>query len=187
MGLYDSSLIVITSDHGELFGEHGLYYHRTPLYQGVVHVPLIIKFPFSKIVGSEKLMISLADLFPTILSICDLPIPGDISGKAFGKGALPISAELYNYGIGEHRAFFDGEYKYMRYQQQREPELYDLQNDLREKDNLVHLLPEVAGEMEEALRQWERKHTQKFKASEKEEGGLSREIWEGLKALGYIQ
>jgi len=187
MGLYDSSLIVITSDHGELFGEHGLYYHRTPLYQGVVNVPLIIKFPFSKRVGSEKLMISLADLFPTILSICDLPIPGNISGKAFGKGALPIISELYNYGIGEHRALFDGEYKYMRYQQQRAPELYDLRNDLMEKDNLVHLLPDVTREMEALLSKWEEAHTQKFKTSVESEGSLSREIWEGLKALGYIQ
>ena len=187
MGLYDSSLIIVASDHGELFGEHGFYYHRTPLYQGVVKVPLIIKFPFSKRVGSEKQMISLADLFPTILSICDLPIPGNISGKAFGKGSLPIVSELYNYGIGEHRALYDGEYKYLRYQQQREPELYDLQNDLMEMNNLVHLLPDVTREMEEELRKWERIHTQMFKDSEQEEGSLSKEIWEGLEALGYIQ
>jgi arylsulfatase A-like enzyme len=187
MGLYDSSLIIITSDHGELFGEHGLYYHRTSLYQGVVNVPLIIKYPFSKRVGSEKRMISLADLFPTILAIGDLPIPGNISGKAFGKGSLPIVSELYNYGIGEHRALNDGEYKYMRYQQQREPELYDLRNDLMEKDNLVHLLPVVTREMEEELRKWEIAHTQKFTAPAKKEGNVSKEIWEGLKALGYIQ
>jgi hypothetical protein len=75
----------------------------------------------------------------------------------------------------------------MRYQQQREPELYDLDNDLLEKDHLVHLLPDLTREMEAALRQWEMKHTQKFSASKKEEGGLSKEIGEGLKALGYIQ
>ena len=44
MGLYNSSLIIITSDHGELFGTHGFYGHRTSMYEGVIRIPLIIKF-----------------------------------------------------------------------------------------------------------------------------------------------
>jgi arylsulfatase len=58
MGIYDSSLIIITSDHGELFGTHGFVGHRVPLYEGEVKVPLIIKFPFSERVGREEKMLS---------------------------------------------------------------------------------------------------------------------------------
>ncbi len=73
MGIYDSSLIVITSDHGELLGEQGLYGHHENMYEGVLKVPLIIKYPFSKRVGREKRLVNLIDVFPTVLSICDLP------------------------------------------------------------------------------------------------------------------
>jgi choline-sulfatase len=187
MEIYDSSLIIIASDHGELLGEHGLYFHRTPMYEEVVKVPLLIKFPFTRRVGHEKLMISLADLFPTILSICDLPVPEGISGKTFGKGSLPIVSELYNYGIGEHRILYHGEYKYMRYQQQREPELYNLHKDPMEKVNMVNVLPEVTMKMEEELREWEMTHGLKFKYTPKKEGTFTKEIWEGLRALGYLQ
>ncbi|MBW1855592.1 MAG: sulfatase [Deltaproteobacteria bacterium] len=185
--MYDSSLIIITSDHGELFDENGFSSHKTPMYEGVIKVPLIIKFPFKRKVGREKTMITLADLYPTILSICDLPVPEGISGKTFGKGSLPIVSELYNYGIGEHRILYNGEYKYMRYQQQREPELYNLHKDPMEKVNMVNVLPEVTMKMEEELREWEMTHGLKFKYTPKKEGTFTKEIWEGLRALGYLQ
>ncbi|MCK5341960.1 MAG: sulfatase, partial [Candidatus Heimdallarchaeota archaeon] len=108
MGLYDASLIIVTSDHGELFGEHGFKDHRTPMYEGVIKIPLLIKFPHSSRVGREKKMITLADLFPTILSICGLPIKDGISGKAFGDESSLAVSELYKFGIGEHRILYDG-------------------------------------------------------------------------------
>ena len=82
IGVYDSSLIIVTADHGDLLGEHGGYEHHGHMYEGVVKVPLIIKFPFSKRVGRETRLINLADLLPTILSICDLSYPP----KYFGAG-----------------------------------------------------------------------------------------------------
>lgn len=186
MGIYHSSLIIITSDHGELLGEHGLYRHRSPLYEGVTKVPLIIKFPFSRRVGREKKMISLVDLFPTILSICGIPTPDGISGKAFGNASSPVVSELYDYEIGEHRTLYDGRYKYMRYEHKKGPELYDLDKDPLEKENLAEKLPEVILAMEEKLQDWEKVHKPKYTSSDKEET-ISQEVLEGLKALGYIQ
>jgi hypothetical protein len=54
-------------------------HHFTPELTTII-ILLIIKFPFGEQVGREKKMISLCDLYPTILSICGLPIPDDISG-----------------------------------------------------------------------------------------------------------
>jgi len=187
MGIYDSSLIIITSDHGELLGEHGIYRHRSPLYEGVVRIPLIIKFPFSRRVGREKRMITLTDLYPTILSICGLPIPNNISGKTFGNASSPVVSELYYYGIGQHRILYAGKYKYMRYEHKRGPELYDLNKDPLEKENLAEKLPEVTLAMEEKLQDWEEAHRPKYTPSGKGEEILSKEVVEGLKALGYIQ
>ncbi|MEE8382632.1 MAG: sulfatase-like hydrolase/transferase [Thermodesulfobacteriota bacterium] len=185
--IYDSSLVIITSDHGELFGEHGLYFHGTPMYEGVVKVPLVIKFPFSRRVGYEKRMITLADLYPTILSICDLPVPDGISGKSFGNGSMPIVSELNNYRIGEHRILYDGQYKYMTYQHQRKSELYDLKKDPSEKLNLSEKLPVITAAMNKKLKEWIKKHKPRHdKYKDREAIILSQDVVEGLKALGYI-
>lgn len=187
MGIYDSSLIIITSDHGELFGEHGLYWHRTHMYEEVVRIPLLIKFPFSKRIGREKRMITLADLYPTILSICELPIPTTISGKAFGDTFSPIVAELYEFETGEHRVLYEGKYKYMRYDHKKGPELYDLQKDPLEKEDLAEKLPEVSLAMEEKLKHWKKAHGPKHSPPTEKERIISKELVEELKALGYIQ
>ena len=107
-GLYDSALIIVTSDHGELFGKNGFRGHRTPMYEGVLRVPLIIKFPYSKRVGREKKEIQLSDLFSTIFSICEIPMPENVSGKPFGKPSSPAVAEYENARMGQHRVLYDG-------------------------------------------------------------------------------
>jgi arylsulfatase A-like enzyme len=187
MGLYDASLIIVTSDHGELFGEHDLYHHRTPMYEGVVRIPLIIKFPFSERIGRERGMIDLSDLYATILSICELPVPGDISGKAFGDDSLPVVSEVYNFDIGEHRIIYDGKYKYMKYEHQRNPELYDLERDPEELENVAETLPEIASAMEEQLNRWKTEHRPQYTSPDDKAGILPEEMAEGLKALGYVQ
>jgi arylsulfatase A-like enzyme len=187
MGMYDASLIIVTSDHGELFGTHGFFGHKTPMYEGEIRVPLIIKFPFSKQVGREKKMISLCDLYPTILSICGLPIPDDISGKAFGDNSSPTASEFYNFGIGEHRIIYNGKYKFMRYEYQNDPELYDLDKDPKEHENLIEKLPGITALMGKRLNDWEKAHKPKHVLSPDEGATTSELMKEQLKALGYIQ
>lgn len=65
---YDNTLIIITSDHGEHFGEHGMWSHVASLYKEVLHVPLIIKFPVgTDIVKEVTRHTQLIDIFPTIM------------------------------------------------------------------------------------------------------------------------
>ncbi|MBW2184787.1 MAG: sulfatase-like hydrolase/transferase, partial [Deltaproteobacteria bacterium] len=187
MGMYDSSLIIVTSDHGELFGEHGFYWHVGPIYEEIAKIPLMIKFPYSKRVGREKRMITLADLYPTILSICDLPIPEGISGKSFGNNASPVVSELYEFKTGEHRVLYDMKYKYMEYGHTKGSELYDLDNDPKEKENLAERLPSVVAIMEQKLREWKNTHTPQYTSSVDEEVTMTQSMREQLKALGYIQ
>ena len=187
MGLYHSSVIIITSDHGELLGEHGFYHHSTPMYEGVIKIPLVIKFPYSKRVEREKRMITLVDLYPTILSICQMPIPDGISGKAIGNAPSHAVSELYKYETGKQRILYDGEYKYMSYEHTRPPELYKMNNDPKEKENLSGKLPEVTSTMVRKLKSWEETHRPKHTSSTEQKTSLSKEVLEELKALGYIQ
>ncbi|MBW1854447.1 MAG: sulfatase-like hydrolase/transferase [Deltaproteobacteria bacterium] len=187
MGMYDSSLIIVTSEHGELFGEQGFYWHVGPIYEEIAKIPLMIKFPYSKRVGREKRMITLADLYPTILSICDLPIPEGISGKSFGNNASPVVSELYEFKTGEHRVLYDMKYKYMEYGHTKGSELYDLDNDPKEKENLAERLPSVVAIMEQKLREWKNTHTPQYTSSVDEEVTMTQSMREQLKALGYIQ
>jgi arylsulfatase A-like enzyme len=187
MGIYDSALIIITSDHGELFGEHELYFHRGPIYEGVAKIPLVIKLPYSKRVGRVKKMITLADLYPTILSICGLPIPDYISGKAFGDDSSPVVSELYEYKTGVHRILYEGKYKYMKYDNKKDSELYDLYQDPMEQDNLTEKLPEVTLAMEKNLQDWEKAHEPRYTPSAEKEEIISKKMLKELKALGYIQ
>jgi arylsulfatase A-like enzyme len=193
LGIYDSSLIIVTSDHGDLLGEHGLYEHHAELYEGVAKVPLLIKFPFGKKTGRVKKLINITDVFSTILSICNIPIPDNISGEPYGGNSSPV-AELYSYYIGEHKAIYAGKYKYMEYsyiegqvnKEIKKPELYDLEKDPEEKENLAGRFPEIVSAMRTELQKWKSRRKHKLTIPV-DKSPLSDDIKENLRALGYVQ
>ena len=81
-GLYDETIVIITSDHGEHFGENGRASHGYSLYDELLHVPLVIKpaaNSHSRPFNTDK-MISLVDLYPTILSELNIDVPQTIDG-----------------------------------------------------------------------------------------------------------
>ena len=73
LGLYDETLLVITGDHGESFGEHGLYSHGKEPYDEQIRVPLVIKFPLSQFKGRIEELVQHIDLAPTIADYAGLP------------------------------------------------------------------------------------------------------------------
>lgn len=86
-GLWDSSLIVLTADHGEELFDHGGFSHRYSLHREVVHVPLFVKLPGpgrSRVVHEP---VSLTDLYPTILELVELPA-GDTDGRSLAPFLL---------------------------------------------------------------------------------------------------
>jgi len=83
MGIYDQSLIVFLSDHGEEFFEHGGWAHCHSLFEEVIHVPLFVKFPggrhAGKTIGTE---VGLIDVLPTLLDVAGIPLPEDVDGES---------------------------------------------------------------------------------------------------------
>jgi arylsulfatase A-like enzyme len=83
MGLYEDTVIVFTSDHGEEFGERGMMgWHSHTLYDELLHVPLIIKFPGNRFAGTRvATQVRSIDIAPTALGSLGIEIPAQFIGK----------------------------------------------------------------------------------------------------------
>jgi arylsulfatase A-like enzyme len=82
-GLYDDSLIIFTSDHGSMLGEHGFVEKWGYMYDQVIRTPLLIKMPGNQYAGTRKTdMVESIDLMPTILDLLSRDIPDNVQGKS---------------------------------------------------------------------------------------------------------
>ena len=82
-GLYDRTLLIVTSDHGEEFGEHGkMGWHSHTLHDELLRVPLVVKFPGSWRAGATMgAQVRGIDIAPTVMSSLGLPIPPAFEGS----------------------------------------------------------------------------------------------------------
>jgi arylsulfatase A-like enzyme len=155
-GLYESSLIVVTSDHGEAFYEHGQWRHGDSLYEEVLRVPLIVKWPGSSVRGRVATPVSSTSVFRTFLDAAEVEIeaPGlaglrdYVSGKGLPATEAPIASEVSWAPLGQRgtwpppgvtmmRAFRSGNWKYIATLgddgELVQQELYDLITDPSER------------------------------------------------------
>ena len=188
---YDASLIIVTSDHGETFGEHGLMEHGRWLYEEVLRVPLIVHFPGGKGAGtSVDAPVSLVDLLPLIAAEVGLELPDEVEGVPVGEREL-VLAESFRDALairawGER---FDRDlvaavrwpWKLIL-SDTGEAELYQLDRDLGELRNR-------AGEEEEGAelgRALARAHAALRAPGKNSPAEASGRLREQLRALGYI-
>ncbi len=153
-------LIIITSDHGDAFGEHGKINHAHSLYRELLHVPLLISGA-----GIEPKTItspvSIVDIAPTIAQLIDYPFaPEQFEGDSlvpqlfYGKTAPQrvVFAET-NYPAMQ-RAAITAKHKLIYRMNANIYELYDRQNDPLEKKNLYATQPAVVSAMSQHLDGW---------------------------------
>jgi arylsulfatase A-like enzyme len=99
--LYDSSLIVFTSDHGEALGEHGVVGHVVNLHDEMLHIPLMIKLPKGHegrhwLERSQRSLVRLIDVVPTILDALSLPpLPGQEGSSLMADGDRTLLAQTF--------------------------------------------------------------------------------------------
>jgi arylsulfatase A-like enzyme len=93
IGVYEDTLVVVTSDHGEFFGEHRLMTHTIGPYEEVHRVPLVIRYPRSRVRGIENAYVQLVDVLPTVLQVAGLPVPEIVQGRALPNVGHPILIE----------------------------------------------------------------------------------------------
>jgi arylsulfatase A-like enzyme len=145
-GLYDRALIVFMADHGEEFEDHGKWLHGRSVFDELVRVPLIVKFPGQKDGGRRiAQQVQTVDLLPTVLEHFGLPLPPApvITGhplQAVLEGSAPeppAVSEISHRGFVAHgmRTTKD---KYVQRFSPEEDELYfDLRQDPKEQVNLI--------------------------------------------------
>lgn len=92
-GLDDNTIILFTSDHGDMLGSHGLRRKRKP-YDESAHVPGIIRWPARVPKGQAvDTLFSHIDMAPTLLSLCGIPVPGNMQGTDLSRVALGETKE----------------------------------------------------------------------------------------------
>jgi arylsulfatase A-like enzyme len=96
-GLFDDTLIVVTADHGEAFEEHrGFVAHGFTLYAEETRIPLLVKYPASRVVGKSDRTVQIVDVLPTILDEVGLPVPRDVQGRDLQNPPDRAFMELYS-------------------------------------------------------------------------------------------
>ncbi len=196
--LYDESLIIITSDHGEGFMEHGEIEHGHTHYEEILHVPMIVKLPGSRFKGRRISSTVLSiDILPTVLDIIGLPPLKKAQGKSFyplmsetpdtnNRTAYAEGTSLPDDPLGL-KSIRDESRRLIVHSEQDRFELYDLKNDPDEKINLASENLSKNNDLLNMLIKTNEKNQKLKKRYKVQKITLSQEDIEELKALGYFQ
>ncbi len=151
--LLKNTVIVITSDHGEEFFEHGGKTHAETLYNEVIKVPLIIYVPNTKPSQVEKLASSV-DILPTVLSSLGIRVPTQAVGiNLFSKKQNKFV--LAEHVTQDRRSIIFPEWKLILNKGRKE--LYNLKADFNEENNIIGSNERLADQMEKTLRNYQSK------------------------------
>jgi len=188
--LYDRSTIVLLSDHGEGLGDHGEQEHGLFVYDEAIHVPLIIKQEGNAGAGRRVSdLVQHIDLVPTILDLVKAPGAGNFRGRSLkpvleGSGRLQpatIYSEAlyarYHFGWSELTAVTDERYRYIKAPRE---ELYDLEHDRHERENIAAERPQPKQALRSALDRVTAGATIQAPSE------VSADARERLQALGYV-
>jgi arylsulfatase A-like enzyme len=199
-GIYDQTLIVVTSDHGEEHYEHGGSWHGHSMYDELLRVPLVVKGPAIAQGKRVATPVEIMGLFPTLEHILGLPsAPSDAERQGVGfEGLLQeasvsehakpfLYAEEILYGE-QQRSVRAGNYKLIEWLGFPRFELYDLAQDPKERRNLYWERPNLSEELKETMTAVARENEQRIDAMPaRSDPVLEEETRKRLRALGYLQ
>jgi arylsulfatase A-like enzyme/cytochrome c-type biogenesis protein CcmH/NrfG len=199
--LYENTLVVLVGDHGEALGERGEKTHGFFIYQNTLHVPLIFKLPGAagaaapgKVPRVVATPATLVDLMPTMLQAAGLA-PPKVQGKSLlallrgraGDANETIYAETYlprlHFNWSELRSVRVGRYRLI---DAPRPELYDLEKDPGERQNIFEEQRAVAAGLRKQLARVIAAYSPPAGKDPAEQAGLDPVLAERLKSLGYV-
>ncbi|SDK16472.1 Arylsulfatase A [Halovenus aranensis] len=206
IGAYDDTLIIITADHGEHFGENSRVYHHFSVYDELIHVPLIVKYPNQKYSNTTvNKLVSLTDLYPTIYQLLTsskvdkfdgtiLPPLGDQEREfIFSEYGEPVGAmdliKKYSNQVSQevYEELYHGlqccrtlDQKYIKVSG-GDDEFYNLYENQSEKKNLIHESKEEIDKFKQAI-----ESNLSTLPSMTADYDTDKDIRENLKELGYL-
>jgi len=195
--LFDNTIFVITADHGEAFMEHGFIEHTGCLHGEVLRVPLIMCGPGldkGKRIASQVRSI---DIMPTLLELCAITPRKEIHGVSLlpwlkGKANDHLLAASETERGGGQTALSDGRFKLIQKKAENRFQLYDINADRDEKNDLAGTCPDRVSVMKSKLNLWMQEvnlcadrywsDTSSGEALE-----MRPEVMKRLRALGYVE
>ncbi len=186
LGVYENTLILVTSDHGEEFLDHGFLLHTSAYWEHMMRVPLVVRFPRSRYGGNRVSgLATTIDIMPTVLEVLGIPL----NRQAQGVSLMPAVRD----GSRVRRAInIFGGIRTERWKYIPGGYLYDLREDPAEQNNLVKTETETAARLQAAGREAKREDEllhREFVQRVADDGrsvGLTEEELERLRALGYV-
>jgi len=194
--IYDRSIIVVMSDHGEEFRDHGGFEHGHTQYDELLNVPLMIKMPFNikrgKIISNQ---VSMIDVMPTLLKMLSIRVPIIFQGESFmgliKEGHIREERTAFSEDIlygGEIKSIRKGCFKLITTPLLDNVELYNICRDPHEQTNLCDNEKDKVIMMKKMLVSWMRfnlKLVKKLKGENLTE--VDKKTIDILKSLGYIK
>ncbi|MCU0223916.1 MAG: sulfatase-like hydrolase/transferase [Acidobacteria bacterium] len=186
LGVYDNTLLIVTADHGEELYDHAGYAHGHALWEEVIHVPLIVKFPRGRrppgLPREVEFVTRAIDVYPSILAFAGQRIPPELPGENLFDGTGPRFA--LSERKGEWALITDG---YKLIEAASGPLLFELAKDPGEQTNLAPVEVERLALLRlvtDGIR-----HDVVLQPREADWIGteLDREDVEALKGLGYMR
>ncbi|MBL8681361.1 MAG: sulfatase-like hydrolase/transferase [Myxococcales bacterium] len=148
----------VTADHGEEFGEHGGRFHGTTVYDEQIRVPFVFSVPG---LSARRVRgpISHVDLLPTLLAGVGRPRPPRLRGRDFGPLAHGGPPARYVFAsVGAERMVFDGRNKLLCDVAEQTCELFDVESDALERNNLADARPDVLSRLRPLIAGWDASH-----------------------------
>ncbi len=137
MNILDDSLIIITSDHGEEFLEHGCFHHGCQLYDETIHIPLILYWKDHLDNETRKTIVSGIDIAPTILDFLQLKIPSTMLGTSLLRKTTDEAILFCTHFINQwQRGMRMGRWKLIENAHTGEIKIFDIKKDPGEQKNL---------------------------------------------------
>ena len=206
LGMLKNSIIVVTADHGESFGEHGYLQHGPQVDWPVIDVPLLMRFPGTLGEGRRGVrasqLVRTVDILPTLADVLEIPVPEDLDGTSLlpaidrgadlglhayaeaGRSFPGVDRDVFFEGVaGKWRMIQDRDWKLVFIPRPGGPivRLYDLRTDPEEMKDVAAEHPEVVAELRAKLGEVSKADVGQLPDREPSEEEKAK-----LRALGYL-